>query len=191
MAALWLVAGLLLATFSPDLAEALWLGALFVQLAFIATGVVILVASFIALLKSRARAAAVPVLVSLLSLVLYFTFAASIGERLRFAMVRAHYEQRVAEILAASSGISPVQIQDGEIDPGPPLRIAFYWERGVTDNWVGLVYDPTGEVMQANKFRPDWSNWNDQSLAKVKRLFGGDLLRARRLTDNWYLCRFT
>ena len=84
-----------------------------------------------------------------------------------------------------------MQTRDGQIDPGPPVRIAFYWQRGVIDNWVGLVYDPTGKVIKANKFKSDWSNWGDASLAEVKGLFGGDLRRAKRMSKNWYLCWFT
>ena len=37
----------------------------------------------------------------------------------------------------------------------------------------------------------DWSNWKDPALEPVKRLFGGDIVQARHLQDNWYLCVFT
>jgi hypothetical protein len=76
------------------------------------------------------------------------------------------------------------------VDEGPPVRVAFSWG-GIMDNWIGIVHDPTGEVMEANRFRPDWSNWNDPALGGGKRLFGGDLYRARHLWGNWYFCCFT
>jgi hypothetical protein len=48
-------------------------------------------------------------------------------------------------------------------------------QRGVTDNWVGLVYDATGEVLRAREFRPVWSNWDDPKLSHVRDLFGGSM----------------
>lgn len=53
------------------------------------------------------------------------------------------------------------------------------------------MYDPTGEVLKANRFKADWSNWNDPELASVKDLFGGDLRQARHLWGSWYYCAFT
>ena len=61
----------------------------------------------------------------------------------------------------------------------------------MVDNWVGLVYDPSGAVMKANEFKRDWSNWNDPNLRTIKGLFHGDLFRAKKLKGHWYICSFT
>ena len=82
------------------------------------------------------------------------------------------------------------QEPDFTVDKGPPVRVAFPWY-GLTDNWCGVVYDPTGQVLKAQQFKSDWSNWNDPALRDVKRLFGGDLRTARRLWKDWYFCSFT
>ena len=70
------------------------------------------------------------------------------------------------------------------VDDGPTLRVAFVWE-GLIDNWYGAIYDPTGEVMKANT-RNGSGHTNP-----VRHLFGGDLIHARHLGGNWYLCGFT
>lgn len=77
------------------------------------------------------------------------------------------------------------------IDPGAPIRVAFRQPGGILDNWVAIVYDPTGEVLKAREFKADWSNWNAPALQEVKALFGGDLRWAESLGGNWYRCSFT
>lgn len=73
------------------------------------------------------------------------------------------------------------------VDAGPPIRVAFVWD-GIIDNWYGPVYDPSGKVLEANKLK---SNWEDPSLADIKKLFGGDMVGCRHLTGPWYFCSFT
>ena len=113
----------------------------------------------------------------------------------RFALQRASYEEKVRIILQAKAegrDVEKLNISDfAYLDDGPPVRVSFFWFRGVTDNWVGLVFDPTDEVMKANQFKRDWSNWNDPNLQGIKRLFDGDLYYAEHLSGHWYLCGFT
>jgi hypothetical protein len=75
------------------------------------------------------------------------------------------------------------------IDQGPPVRIAFVWG-GHLDNWYGVVYDPTGKVLEATKSGISWLSWNDHSFTNVKKLFGSGLISAEHLTDSWYFCDF-
>ena len=77
------------------------------------------------------------------------------------------------------------------VDPGPPIRVAFPWPGGIIDNWYGAVFDPSGEVMEVNKFERDFSNWQEPSLQGTKKLFGGHLHYAEHLYGSWYLCYFT
>ena len=46
--------------------------------------------------------------------------------------------------------------------------------------WYALVYDPSGLVLETQRFAADGSNWNEPELAPVKRLFGGP----------WFMCGF-
>ena len=133
-------------------------------------------------------------LMAVIGLVAYFTFGFPVGERIRFAWLRPKYEARLKEILATletDAGASARGFPDCVLDEGPPIRVAFFWHRGVVDNWVGLVHDPTGGVLKANEFKRDWSNWSDPKLRPVKQMFGGDMYRARNVGKNWYLCWFT
>ena len=190
--ALWIVSTMLLLVFFPDLASILWILIYGVQLLFLAFG-----AGMLVLAAIRIRRA--PLVASLCALVILggfafsFTIGRSWGERTRFALVRPSYEKRLQEILQSYERGTPIKSRYAqyEIDLGPPVRVAFTWQAGVTDNWVGLVYDPTGIVMNANQFKRDQSNWNEPSLAHVKHLFGGDIFQTRHLKDNWYLCFFT
>jgi hypothetical protein len=59
---------------------------------------------------------------------------------------------------------------------------------GFLDNWSGIVFDPTGAVMQADgwdaagKFRaPD----------AITKLFGGDIVSCSHILGDYYRCSFT
>jgi hypothetical protein len=67
------------------------------------------------------------------------------------------------------------------------VRVAFLLG-GIIDNWTGVVYDPTGEVLKVNGFELFGDEWRE---AKVTQLFGGDMTSARHLKGHWYLCTFT
>jgi hypothetical protein len=76
------------------------------------------------------------------------------------------------------------------VDECAPIRFAFIWD-GVMDNCIGIVYDPTGVVLRAQRLQADWSNWYDPELAPAKGLLGGDLIHAKHLWGSWYFCVFT
>jgi hypothetical protein len=124
----------------------------------------------------------------------YFTSLPGLaGIYVKFFLNLPRYERTVAA-LEQDSGprvrARHPEWHDVEVDAGPPLRVAFNWG-GMVDNWTGIVYDPTHEVLKAREFRSDWSNWDDPRLAKVKALFGGDLFRVRHLYGPWFICSFT
>ena len=73
------------------------------------------------------------------------------------------------------------------VDLGPPVRVAFNPE-GMLDNWSGIIFDPTGEVMKADGFD---ASGNFRAPEKVTKLFGGDLVSCRHLLDDYYACSFT
>ena len=73
------------------------------------------------------------------------------------------------------------------VDRGPPVRVAFNPE-GLLDNWSGIIFDPTGEVMLADGFDQDG---NFSAPDHVTKLFGGDLVGCRHLWRHYYSCSFT
>lgn len=125
-----------------------------------------------------------------IAIVGWFTPAGkSFGAHWKFWREKANYESIVSQLAAgadASAFDHPITV-----DPGPPQRVAISWG-GILDNWVGVVHDPTGEVMKANILdTKTWSNRDNPEYAGVAGLFGGTLIRARHLEGNWYLCWFT
>lgn len=188
----WLITVLLRLIFLPDLERVLGILVREVQLGSLGIAALLLGWAFLRVRRSP-RVAAAGLLVVFSTLAFEFTAGQSWGRRTRFALVRQSYEQRLRDILQSFERGVPVESRPAEflIEPGPPVRVAFLWQAGVTDNWVGLVYDPTGVVMRANQFHRNGSNWSDPALEPVKRLFGGDLVRASHLKDHWYLCAFT
>jgi len=73
------------------------------------------------------------------------------------------------------------------VDAGPPVRVAFN-PAGILDNWSGIVFDPTHEVMLADGF-DDTGKF--RAPERVTKLFGGDLVGCRRLTHDFSYCSFT
>ena len=110
----------------------------------------------------------------------------------RFQLLRPVYE-RVLEAVAAGR----IQVTQGrywfvrfEVDPGPPVRVAFPYVGGIIDNWQGTVYDPTDALASAHGWRPT-TGYGAQGKAEIEALFGGDLVKCRPLADHFYRCSFT
>ena len=74
------------------------------------------------------------------------------------------------------------------VDVGPPVRVAFNPE-GFLDNWSGVIYDPTGEVMQADGWDP--ASRKFRAPDRITKIFGGDLVACRHLWGDYYDCSFT
>ena len=104
-----------------------------------------------------------------------------------------YHSQHDAIIRKAQSHPSPDWFAEDKgvtysVDVGPPVRVAFN-RAGMLDNWSGIIYDPTGEVMLARGvdsktgrfFAPD----------RITKLFNGDLVSCRHLWGSYYDCSFT
>lgn len=74
------------------------------------------------------------------------------------------------------------------VEAGPPVRMAFVTDPGFLDNWSGIVFDPTGVVMQAD-------GWDAKGKFRapppVTQLFGGDIVACNHLSGDYYQCAFT
>ena len=101
---------------------------------------------------------------------------------------KGEYSRQVQEILKDPEGW---QVRNPNartyVDvAGSEVRVGFVLD-GILDNWVGIVYDDTGEVMRVNAL-DDETEWRE---SPITQLFGGDMTYARHLEGNWYLCSFT
>ena len=70
-----------------------------------------------------------------------------------------------------------------EVDPGPPIRIAFPQPGGILDNWEAVIYDPTGKVLQAQGL--------EATPPEISALFGGTLVQCEPIQESYYRCWFT
>lgn len=103
---------------------------------------------------------------------------------------RSQYEAIItneSQSLHASRQRNDVSISY-RVDSGPPVRIAFNPD-GIGDNWSGIVYDPTGEVMLAKGF--DREGERLRTPFHILKLFGGDLVACRHIWGDYYRCSFT
>lgn len=115
------------------------------------------------------------------------------GTWTRLMVNRGHYEEIIAKAKHGHRSPSPDSSfeEDGGVeyvvDAGPPVRVAFNPE-GMLDNWSGIIFDPTGEVMLAKGFDPKTGKFAAPS--RVTKLFGGDLVGCRHLWGSYYDCSF-
>ena len=113
-----------------------------------------------------------------------------IGSFSRLMVNHRHYEAIIAK--ANKTRQSVWYEDDGAItystDLGPPIRVAFN-PAGMLDNWSGIIYDPTGDVMLANGFDPKTGKFFAPE--RVTKIFGGDLVGCRHLWGSYYDCSFT
>jgi hypothetical protein len=113
-----------------------------------------------------------------------------VGSFTRLMVNRGHYEKIISK---ARKARQPAWFEDDNgvtysTDLGPPVRIAFN-PAGMLDNWSGIIYDPTGDVMLAKGFDPKTGKFFAPD--RVTKLFNGDLVGCRQLWGDYYDCSFT
>ncbi|WP_137886532.1 hypothetical protein [Pseudomonas sp. 2FE] len=138
-------------------------------------GILIFVASLFIIIKSRSRASTLAALITCTAWIVWLLAPLDLlGVYAKFWLERPQYELAVAEVVA---GKQPdcVTSKFCQYESGSPVPLAFPWE-GIIDNWIGIVYDPSGDVQDAERF---------------KNIFGGDLLECNHLSGPFFLCSFT
>lgn len=127
----------------------------------------------------------IPTVLMILSTLPIIWFGRFSGTYVNLIVNYSYYEEIVEK---ASS--NPNGDKNGHyfVDKGPPVRVAFS-QGGFLDNWSGIVYDPSGEVMQADGFDPETGKFAAPD--RITKLFYGDLLSCRHLWGNYYKCYFT
>jgi hypothetical protein len=96
--------------------------------------------------------------------------------------MKQHAQQPVAGWAAGRLGLEVF------IETGPPVRAAFMTDPGFLDNWSGIVFDPTGKVMQADGWD---ASGKFRAPEVITKLFDGDLDSCRHLWGAYYHCGFT
>lgn len=135
---------------------------------------------------------AMPVVVAA-SVVLFMGTGHTLGISAKLLILRGQFEDIIAEAARRpkedESALSKEYATAFYIDYGPPIRAAFPGGFGFLDNWSGIVYDPTGDVMLADGWDPDTDEW--RAPERITKLFYGDLVSCRPLWGNYYHCSFT
>lgn len=112
-----------------------------------------------------------------------------VGAFTRLMLNSGHYEAIIARV---QTNPRPAWFEEDDgvtysVDLGPPVRVAFNPE-GMLDNWSGIIFDPTGDVMQADGFD---QHGKFRAPERITKLFGGDLVGCRRIWGDYYACSFT
>jgi hypothetical protein len=105
------------------------------------------------------------ILIVVLSVSIALTYRIPLTTDFRFFLLRPYYESQLAKVRSGES-IAGVQTEH--------QLVAFAWNRGILDRWVGLVYDPTESL----------------SLPRSIQIFGGLVYKIHHLDKGWYLCYF-
>jgi hypothetical protein len=192
VALLWFLGIIAADVFEKDLWERLLFFALLVPWGFVGAGVIVVLTIATLHLRSSItrRGALLSLGILIAGLIIHFGAGTILSMDVRFLIAKPHYERRLAEVLAI--GADRLDVDVAGVEPGFPKRVAFYWWKGFgPDNWIGLVYDPSGEVMHAVNFLANPSATFDPVQDEVRNLFGGSLYASRHLTGHWYICWFT
>lgn len=133
-------------------------------------------------------------LTSIVAVVPVIRLGTWLGDETLLIAYRAHYHAIIAAVRRGTSDQAAYGAwrHDGAVtyvaDAAPPRRVAFE-PSGMLDNWSGIIWDPTHEVMKANGFDPHTGRF--RAPERITKLFGGDLVGCRRLGGDWFDCSFT
>ena len=182
MAILWFTLLWLLFVFATPLTELLFMLYFPVHWGVFFVGCVI--ATFaLATIKRHHRRSGVVLAICLTGFTLFFSVGFDWGRYLLFQIRKPAYEEQLSQ--AKELGHVPRDL--GYTENGPPRLHAFYWQRGVVDNWSGVVYDPSGKISQIN----DANGWDEIHSHNLSELFGGTYYRCQNVGGGWYICWFT
>jgi len=186
---IWAVLALLLDALWTDLYDRLWVIALLFPLA-LWIGALWLACSIVARgFRERTWTPAVLLLAALVAVgTVQGLFGREIGIFARFQALKPGYQKIVRAIEA---GEAPPRGYRCMVEKGPPARVVFPWPGGMMDNWCGVVYDPSGLLREASRFKPDPAGRGAPAQREVWGWFGGDLFRCEPLGGDWYFCCFT
>ena len=138
-------------------------------------GVVVICISTWYAAKHRTRLALLSVVIATATWVAWIFAPLDLaGVYVKFWFERSSYDVAVAETIGGKEPAC-VLTRKCEFQKGVAANLAFPWE-GIIDNWIGVVHDPSGEIVDVERF---------------KSAFGGDLLSCRHLSGPYFLCSFT
>ena len=182
--------------FHHDLISSLWILVWGIDALIIVLSIISIIQLMINIKKKRNRLAAffLCTLIGTSSISYGTDLVKDLGLKLRFYRFKPTYSEIVDKL---NSGKMPHEGRHRKInyksETDPVFRVAFSWG-GMIDNWYGIVYDPSGNIMRFNDSDPrfpDQGQKDDEELNKIRMIFGGVLYKVEKLSNHWYMCWFT
>lgn len=145
--------------------------------------------------KSWVRAVISVLVVASLSLGFFF-LVGRFGRLARFYVMKSWYQEVIRDVAAGKIKIGENEndiFNDGPyiIDAGPPVRVIFPLPGRFLDNWCGVIYDLSGNVMRFGERDNKYDDQQEPELRDLQWIFGDKLFDAELLQDDWYFCWFT
>jgi hypothetical protein len=137
-------------------------------------------ATFVRTRRTFAAAAALT-----LTGVAVFGIVPPVMDRVRFAQQRPVLDRAVAAAARGGQQACRTVTRGCIVDRDTPLRVAVRWN-GLTDNWRGVCYDPSGLIAKARQCSRD-HRCTPEELAATS-LFRGTMVHASPIKDGWYFC---
>jgi hypothetical protein len=185
---LWLLCLAVRFLFYHEINEELWVLSLLIDGGLVLAGVILLIV--LLCLKRRGAVVAAVVIGGFIWLGWFTSIGWQAGTYFRMWRLESTYEKEVTRIMALDDEALEGLKSSADVDEGPPRRVAFGWG-GIIDNWSGIVYDPSGEVMLVRESEEELSKAEEAERDRIRSLFGGDLIKATHLWGPWYYCVFT
>ena len=172
----WFILMLTVFVFSPPLYESFFIFFHLARWAMVMLGFLLLLWATIVFTK-RKRGLICFILCTI-GLAGYFTIGFDLGRHVLFQIRKPHYEK----LLAEANQTGTVVKNQGFSDTTSPGKHAFFWQRGVVDNWAGVIHDPSGTL---GKIKDPSRNGN------LSLIFGGTYYDCQYMGEGWYICWFT
>ena len=182
----WLAVTLVSSAFYFELFERFWvLTWLVAPFPLIAVGAFLCIMAIVQTSNRSSRTSGLLVLVLVVGMACltgFTNFSMELGARVRLLRCERTYMRQV-ESFARGSLVRELGSCGGvpQVDQGLPIRVAVPWG-GWGDTWLGVVYDPSGEVLKARDENP--------YRYQVANLFGGHIHGVEHLWGPWYFCWF-
>lgn len=195
---IWSIVGAALVMLFKVFFEIFWLGTALIYLIFALAGVVAMASIVACSVSGRHFLSGIVVMgFPLVGGALWFMsptlqdFGTTQIRSYRFNRDLPKYEEIIRDLDVESESFVMKDEISFRIDNGPPLRIAFVQPGGLLDNWEGVVFDPTGEVLKAQGWVENSGRQAFSAPDHIVRLFGGDIVSCKPIQGHYYRCWFT
>lgn len=162
-------------------------------------GLILAIYSLKALFKERNKKPPIIALILTISLSIFFVVSDKwihFGNIARFYIEKSGYEATIAKVMDRNDDKEREKLCSGKCkiengSDGNPRQLVFPWtSMDVLIGWLGVVYDPTGEIIKAPWLMRENPNIDVNSPVAKRTFFGCSVLNVEHLSGNWYLVHF-